>query len=308
MTRVQRLRDWIFSNWPIKLTALVLATVLWAVTAAQETTSQLVPVTLEVQAPEGRDFTSELPQVQARFAGTLRELIKLYESPPIVRKSIPDTIVGTTFTVELNPDDIEVTDNANVIAQELQPRAFTVTLDDVIQRSVRVVSRVQIVPESGYGVFGRVTLSPATVTIQGPEELVNQIESVRTVPLDTGGVRSNVSMRVPIDTTGLGVVRLVEEAVIVAAEIGQESERVIIGVSVALPDPSLWESTPSAVIVTVRGPSSRVIQLTRDSVRVSARPTGRLDEQTVPLIVEAPPGITAAVRPDSAVVRRRTRG
>jgi hypothetical protein len=308
MTRVQQFRGWVFSNWPIKLTALVLATVLWAVTAAQETTSQLVPVTLEVQAPEGRALTSDIPQAQARFAGTLRELIKLYESPPIIRKVIPDTLVGAIFTVDLTPDDIEITETANVIPQEVQPRSFTVALDDVAQRSLRVVSRVQILPDSGFGIFGAIRVLPSSVTVRGPEALVDQIQSISTVPLDTSGIRSTVNLRVPIDTAGLGVVRLDTDTVVVSAAIGQESERVIMGVSVALPNPSAWVSTPSAVIVTVRGPSSRVIQLTRDSVRVYARPTGRSDQETVILTVDAPTGITANVRPDSAVVQRRDRG
>jgi len=285
---------------------LVLATVLWAVTAAQETTSQLVPVTIDIQAPNGRAFTSELPPVQARFAGTLRELIKLYESPPTIRKSIPDTMTGTSYVVELATDDIEVIESANVIAQELQPRAFTITLDDAVQRRVRVVSRVRVNPDSGFSRFGDVTVTPSSVTIRGPEARVAEIQTMSTISLDTNRVRGPVSMRVPLDTTGLSAIRIDPMEVVVSAEVGAVSQRVIMGVAVTLPDPA-WESTPSAVIVTVRGPNARILNLTRDSLRVTAD-TGLADEQTVPLTVRPPAGITAQVSPDSAVVRRRTRG
>jgi hypothetical protein len=307
MTRLQRFRDWVLSNWPIKLTALVLATVLWAVTAAQETTSQLVPVVLEVQVPEGRTLTSDLPDVQARFAGTLRELIRLYESPPTIRKTIPDTIVGNSFTLELSPGEIEVTESADVIAQELQPRSITVALDDVMERRVQVVPRVRITPDSGYGMFGNITVLPDFVTVQGPEVMVNAVESVSTVPIDTAGVQEPVSIRVSLDTTGFGVVRVSQFSVVVSADIGQVSEHMIMGVSVMIREGG-WQSTPSAVIVTVTGPSARLLNLSRDSVRVYAQPSGTADQQTVPLTVEAPAGITARVRPDSAVVQRRTGG
>jgi len=307
MPEIRKVRDWVVENWPVKLTALVLATVLWAVVAAQETTTQLVPVTLEVQPPEGRGFTSELPQVQARYAGTLRELIKLYESPPTIRKSIPDTITGTSYTVELGPGDLETIENANVVAQEVQPHEITITLDDVVQRSIRVVSRVRIVPDSAHARFGDIIVLPSTVTARGPEALVGEIRSISTITLDTGKVRSPLTLTVPLDTSGLGAVRVEPASVQVSAEIGLVGEQVIMGVAVSLPGPE-WESSPSAVIVTVRGPSGRVINLTRDSVRVVARPNETAAESRVPLRVMPLPGITARVRPDSATVRRRAGG
>lgn len=307
MTRIDKFRNWAFSNWPIKLTALVLATVLWAVIAAQETTSQMVPVHLDLQAPEGRAFISELPQVQARFVGTLRELIKLYESPPTIRRVIPDTIAGNTYAVELTTDEIEVLEGANVIAQELQPSTFSVTLDDVMQRDVRVVSRVRIIPDSGFGRFGEIRVTPAMVTLRGPEALVTEIQSVSTMRVDTNAVTEPVALTVPLDTTGLGVVRIQQDAVVVSADIGPESQLVIMGVAVRLPGAD-WMSTPSAVIVTVRGPSSRVIGLTRDSVRVEATPSGSSPEETVRLTVVPPIGIVAEASPDSVVVQRRTSG
>jgi hypothetical protein len=238
MNRIRQFRDWSLSNWPIKLTALVLATVLWAVTAAQETTSQLVPVSLALQAPDGRAFTSELPPVQVRFAGTLRELIKLYETPPTIHKSIPDTMTGTSYVVELSTDDIAVIENATVIAQEVQPRSFTVTLDDAVQRRVRVASRVRVNPDSGFARFGDITVLPASVTVQGPEARVAELQSISTAPLDTNRVRSPVTIRVPLDTTGLAGVRIDPMEVVVSAEVGPVSERVIMGVAVRLPDPS----------------------------------------------------------------------
>ena len=76
------------ANWPIKLTALLLAIVLWAVVTAEETTTQLVPVTLVVQPPEGRTVTDTLPAVQARYRGTLRERPRVYQSYPEADRSL----------------------------------------------------------------------------------------------------------------------------------------------------------------------------------------------------------------------------
>ena len=73
-------------------------------------------------------------------------------------------------------------------------------------------------------------------------------------------------------------------------------------------DRGAWSSDPPAVIVTVRGPTARLVRLTRDSVEVAALPGGAGRPETVRLEVVTPPGIEAAATPDTAVVQRRVRG
>jgi YbbR domain-containing protein len=306
--KIPELRHWLVSNWPIKLVALVLATVLWAVLAAQETTTQLVPVQLEVRPPEGRAFTSELPVVQARYAGPLRDLLRLYETPPTISADIPDTVTGASYTLELLSNDLQ-TDQTSVIAQEVVPSVIVVDLDDYLQRTVAVVPRIEIVTDSGYEVFGEIVLSPTRVTVRGPEARVGTIESLPTVPVEWRGVRAPLSEAVALDTAGLGVVvRIDPPQVQVSADVGAVSDRVIMGVSVTFSEPSNWQSDPSAVIVTVRGPSTRVLRMTRDSVRVVAQPSGSVDQEAVQLTVNAPTGIDAWATPDTTIVRRRGGG
>ena len=66
----------ITANWPLKLTALALAAVLWAAVAADEPSSQRVAIALRVNAPEGRPLTRSLPTVYGIFGGPARELLK----------------------------------------------------------------------------------------------------------------------------------------------------------------------------------------------------------------------------------------
>ena len=309
MPKTRSLRDRVLANWPIKLTALVLAMVLWAVVAAEETTTQLVPIALEIQPPEGRALISELPEVQARYGGTLRELLKLYETPPTIRKTIPDTTTGSTYTLQLSPEELEV-ENAEVKAQEIQPSTITVQLDDFLQRTVPVVARVVLLPNSGFERFGDIEISPASVTLRGPAALVTPIRSVRTMPMERRGITDPVRFFVRIDTSSLGdIVRVDPSQVQVTADFGRVLDKVLMGVAVSVRSGrGVWETDPSAVTVTVHGPSARIIQLTRDSVRVVAQPDASGAETMVPLVVIAPPGIHARAIPESTLVRRRGGG
>jgi YbbR-like protein len=307
-SRLTRVRGWIFTNWPVKLTALVLSGVLWAAVAAEEPTTQLVPVQLQVEPPPGRALRGPTPLVQAVYVGPTRELIKLYSSPPSIRRVLPDTLSGTVYTLVLSPEDLVVRRNVNVRAQDVQPRAITVLLDDVARRLVPVVPRVRIVPDSGYAILGGVAVEPASVTVMGPESAIRTLDTVRTVSMELIGVTDPVRRTVHLDTVGLGRVRFTPHEVEISAEVAFMAERVLMGVPVVIQgdrSQGLF-SDPPAVIVTVRGSSARLARLTRDSVTVVAAPTTPADRpEIVRLRVVPPDGITGIATPDTAVVTRR---
>ncbi len=304
-----KVRDWLFANWPIKLTALILAGVLWAVVAAEEPTTQLVPVAVELELPDGRTLMRSLPQVQALYAGTARELIKLYASPPTIHKTVPDTVTGSTYPLTLSPADLGAIENANVKVQDIQPRAILLQLDDVAQRRVRVVPRITVQPDSGFAQFGMAVM-PSSVVVRGPSALVNRIDAVGTVPLDLTGLTAPVRQSVALDTSGIRMVRVSPSEVSISVDVGPVSERVLMGVPVVVPgnQSGTWTSAPPAVIVTIRGRSARLARLTRDSVEALAPVDRDASDQLVRLDVVAPAGIQALATPDTVRVRRRPRG
>jgi YbbR domain-containing protein len=307
MTGFSRVKTWLLTNWPIKLTALVLAIVLWAVIAAREATTRWFTVDLQVQPPRGRVLTSELPQVQARYTGTLGELFRLTETPPVIHKVMPDTLTGSTYTLTLSTADLVTTEGIGVVAQDVTPDTVTLQLDDVMERRVPVISRVSIAPAEGFG-LDQLRISPESVTVRGPEAQLGELRSIGTERIDTSRVGEPITLTVPLDTAGLGIgVRVEPPEVQVFANVVTVSEQVIMGVTVSVPTD--WSSDPSAVIVIVNGPSRRVVGLTRDSVQVRARPPNNtVTEARVPLSVQAPAGIRGSASPDSVTLRRRSGG
>jgi hypothetical protein len=309
-SRLDQLRSAILVNWPAKLTALLLSGVLWAAVAAEEPTTQLVPVTLTVQPPPGRALTGRLPAVQAVYVGSTRELIKLYSSPPTIRKVLPDTLSGSEYTLSLSPQDLLTAGRLNVRAEDVQPRAVTIELDPIVRRTVEVTSRVVIAPDSGYALQEGIAVEPGSVTIAGPDSAVRVITGVPTVNLELRGVDGPVRRVVPLDTAGLGPIRVVPTEVEISAEVVFMAERVLMGIPVTIRADRSGALTadPPAVLVTVRGSSRRLARLTADSVLVVAAPATGTFPERVRLEVIPPDGVSAVATPDSAVVTRRTRG
>jgi YbbR domain-containing protein len=307
---LETLRSAIVTNWPVKVTALVLSGVLWAAVAAEEPTTQLIPVHLVVQPPPGRTIQGPLPAVQAVYVGSTRELIKLYSSPPTIRKVLPDTVTGTRYELELSPQDLVIGRQINVRAQDVQPRDIVIQLDEVAHRTVRVEPRVTAVPDSGYAILNGLAVEPSSVTVIGPDSVIRHLSEIPTVAMALTGLKAPVRRTVRLDTAGLGGVRVVPDSVAVSADIAFMAERVLMGVPVTIQGErtGVTVATPPAVIVTVRGPSDRLVRLTRDSVTVIASHSDTDRPETVLLEVLPPDGLTAVATPDSVLLERRTRG
>jgi YbbR-like protein len=304
-----RLRSALLVNWPAKLTALLLSGVLWAAVAAEEPTTQLVPVALSVQPPPGRTLTGALPAVQAVYVGSTRELIKLYSSPPTIQRVLPDTLTGSEFDLTLSTQDLLTPTRLNVRAEDVQPRSVRIRLDEVVRRTLVVEPRVTITPDSGFALQGGIAVEPGSVTVTGPDAILRDLAAIATVPLEMSGVNSAVRRRVSLDTTGLGAARLMPSDVEISADVAFMAERVLMGVPVAVraERPAGLVADPPAVLVTVRGPSLRLARLTRDSVLVLATPTADGPERVL-LEVVPPEGLSGIATPDSVTVTRRPRG
>ncbi len=299
-------RDWLFSNWPIKLTALVLSAVLWAVIAAEEPTTEIIPVELKIGLPEGRTLSQPTPQVQALYSGSARELFRLHGSPPRIIKSIPDTLAGDAFTLDLSVADLITPQNADVLAVEVQPQQITVVLDDAVERNVPVISRASVTTDPGFVLIGPVRIVPESVTVRGPSVHVQRVSSLHTEAITISNLRAGTRRTVPLDTTGLGVVRVVPSEVEVVAEVAEIATILIIGVLVDVQSdrPGSWATDPPAVAVTIRGVKTRLQVLTRDSLRASVTISGATDLESAVVVVTPPTGLTATATPDTVVVRR----
>jgi YbbR domain-containing protein len=306
---LSRLRDRLVENWPIKITALGLAAIVWAAVAAEEPTTQLVPVRLDVTPPEERSIVASLPEVQALVQGTAREIIKLYADPPTITVVLPDTISGATYQLALSVGDIDGLEGAAVTVQQIEPRTVTIVLDELTRREVPVVHRVTIVPDSGYVLIDRPRVTPRSLTIEGPQSQIALVDTVFTVPLRLTAVTSAQRRRVAIDTTGLGSVRPAERYVTVSATVEGVVDRVFDAVRVAIvgPNTAAWTTDPVAVAVTARGMQSRITGLARDSIQARVRLPATADDSVVAVDIAPLEDVELRATPDSVVLRRTDR-
>ncbi|HWC75355.1 MAG TPA: hypothetical protein VG454_15580 [Gemmatimonadales bacterium] len=299
-------------NWPIKGAALFLALMLYVAVQLQQPVTTSFDVTLNVQLPRGRALVQKLPKVRAQVSGKGSQILKLRSLAGDITRRVPDTLTSTTWSIHLDPTDVELAlpKGADVRVMEIRPSEITIALDSVARKDVRIVSLVTVVADSSQMLRGGLSMTPTTARLVGPGKSLEAIDSVTTVPMEITNVSGTFGRTVPIDTMPLGIVRIAPKQVTVTGDMGVIAERSFSGIPVETGAGAItsYIVTPAKVSVSVRGPEDRVQALTRDSLRVVAHITNSTTSAgsgVARITVVGPRGLVARAIPDSVTLKRR---
>ena len=295
-------------NWPVKLAALFFAVMLYVAVAAQQPITQFFALQLEVVAPPGRAIKQSPTTISVWLSGKGGELLKLRSLPQVITKTVPDTFSGSLWHVRLQPSDVPIPKGVDVQVADLAPRDIDVALDSAARREVRIVARITLNADSSFILQG-VTVHPGTARLVGPPQSVAGIDSVVTDPLVISGDTGRFSRTVALETSSLGVARILPTEVVVSGEVTAIMQRSFPGVVVTTAASGFAGFTlqRERVVVHVQGPAHRVEALTRDSLRVIAHLVGHAGPDAYArLTVVSPAGITARAVPDSVGLKPPT--
>ena len=186
---------------PMKAAAVLLAVATWFVVAAREPMEDVAAVRFVPELDSSVALQDAPPAIRAQVLGRPNELLKLAQTPLVLRQQIssevPDTLVLT-----LRASDVEVPDGVEVIVQDVFPHSVTLRFETTASRRVPVRSAVLVRAPAGTSEVP-VRFEPESVTVLGPRRLVARLPFVRTrrdsIPLDT------IPHLVELDTAGLGV-------------------------------------------------------------------------------------------------------
>lgn len=198
---VRRALGFLVHNWPLKLAAIVVATLLYAgIVASQDSSTYPGPVPVRAtNQPAGTVVTNQLRDV---------EQIR-YIAPADVPRLRADDFRATVDLAGVRPDGnpvavpvrVTVTD-ARVTILEVIPPTIQVVLDTSVSRTVPV--QVDRGPAPDRIDIGETRVEPAEVTVSGPSTTVSQVVAARvSVSLDPGGLDVDREFEaIPVDESG----------------------------------------------------------------------------------------------------------
>jgi hypothetical protein len=266
------LKGWISRNAGLKLISLVLGLFLWfhAVTDQAHQMDYSVPLMVGV-ADSAFMIINDLPtEVNVIFAGTGKELLKLWWEEPLYVKEIVADGAGVV-DLSLDVSSLSMPENVKIIPLGItSPTDLHIVLDSVVEKEVIVVSRLRVIPAEEYVVVGDIAIDPPTITLRGARGELSGIQSVRTVEGVVKGVVDSFSTVLPIDLSEL---RTVTSGIPVVTMTGRVEKYVDIelgGIPITLKGrlKGKFLLQPAFIELVVVGPVSLIQSLQRKDIEV----------------------------------------
>lgn len=198
MPRVLR---FLIHNWPLKLGAVVLATLLYGgLVLSQATQPFTSPVPIQI---------ANAPADVIVLSGTGSVTGIRYVAPP----DLGFRVDGTTFTASVDLSKVAATGGAVLVpvtvtaidpvqVLDYEPRSISITVDRV--GSKRVDVRAELLPLPSGLDAGEPVAEQATVSVRGPQSIVDTVVGVKAqVAVDASGIDVNQLVTlVPVDSSG----------------------------------------------------------------------------------------------------------
>lgn len=260
------LLGWLAGHWELKLLSLLAAAVLWFLVVSGEKAQMGLPVPVEfVSIPAGLELAGERPDsVDVEVQGLRSVLARLSGDDLRALVSLAGSRAGES-AIRLLPESIRAPRGVTVL--RVSPGRLRVTLEPSERAMIRVVPRLTGQPPAGYRVGG-VQVSPAEVEVRGPRSEIGRWREVETEPIDLSGLKGTVTRKAALGGLANSVRLVRGGGVEVTIGIVEElATRRITGVPLR-PASSKWKAraVPDSVDVIVRGPFSRVGELTAAQV------------------------------------------
>lgn len=193
----------IFENAGLKISAVVVALLLWFFVTSSGQSEMSIEVTPEFKnIPAGLGLVNNNAKT---IVVTIRGQEKLIKSvrPSDVRISVDmERAKKGEGVYYINKDEIKLPYAMKVTT--LLPSSLKVKLDERITRSLRVEPLITGSPERGYRVKS-VIVEPPNIVVQGLKSEVRKISLLRTEPVDISGLRESSSQEANIETSGLNI-------------------------------------------------------------------------------------------------------
>ncbi len=222
-------------NWRLKLSALGLAVLLWALIQSEPRESQTVgsvPVVIDV-ADTAWTVAGEVQpgEVELRLSGSTGEIIRLSRAGTVLR--IPIAHVGSRDTlVTLRRDWVALGEGSGLSVESVYPSAVRVHFEPAVARMVPIALRTTGSLPSGLALASPIGVTPQLARVRGPSERVETLDSVLLRPLQLREVRGSGVVELAMDSVGLAGLHVSPATVTVGIRVEERLERTLSGIEV----------------------------------------------------------------------------
>jgi len=202
-----RIKDLLLHNLGLKLASLLLALLLYAhvVTDQQRESRLTIPLAL-TGLPDSLAVSGHVPsRVTVDVRGKWKDLIRL----GLIGRQLTVDLAGVSpgrFQKSISADDVRERAipaelaKAVDVTDVIEPRTVDVLVEAKRRRSVPLLARLVGAPADGYEVVGAPEVEPDSAVVAGPQSVIQNLDTLRTLPVDIAGERERIQRQVQLDT------------------------------------------------------------------------------------------------------------
>lgn len=298
-------------NKGAKIASVCVACVVWYIIQSiinYETVVPDVPLTIEVE-PGWAILDRSPDTVDVLFRGSQDDIRKLSRDQVSVDVDVRGQPFQSTSTVRLDARNIKAPGAVRAVA--VRPDEVTLRLDQEGEKQVAVKADLQGGPPEGYEVES-VICTPASVVLYGPRQRLDEVETVRTLPIDLEGrTRSFRKLKMGIAQPGeawaarIAPSNVTVEVTIVERSAAKDLDEVPVRVLLPSGPRARVDVFPDKVKVVLKGRAELLKNLQAADVQAYADCAGLQAGASydLPVRVQVPQGLAAqAVEPSTVKV------
>lgn len=179
-------------NWVLKCLSFLFALFLWYFVAGEDKVDVNISVPVEiVNLPHkliiSNQFKKQLDVLVSGQRSIIRSIAEQHVTRSIdLSKATPGKIV-----IKNTLDSIHLPRGISVL--RVQPESLTLFLDQLIEKQLPIEPLLTGAPADGFQVVN-VVVEPPTLQIHGPETLLAEEQSIKTVPMDLSTLTHDISL------------------------------------------------------------------------------------------------------------------
>ena len=270
----QRVTHYRIDNPGLKLLAIGLATLLFAISRQPTTDVRLVGVQLEYRGlASGLEIRGENNQtVSVRLRGPRDVVRNILPNQIAVVADLSNKESGDRV-IQLKPADVSRPDSVDVL--QIEPATIRLEIEQTVRRRVPVNPELVGQVQDGFEVY-QVKIEPAEVEIEGPRSQVSSVQSVTTESILLTDHNANFRATVDVDHPNHAIRLATPGPIRLVVEIGEKRvTRQLTDLKVNWVDhPSGGKLLTPSASVELFGPRSLVESLRPEDVRVEFRSGG----------------------------------
>ena len=242
------IREKLRENWILKLTAILLAWILWLFIQGEQGTVTTVTVPVKFDLPADMGISSGYPSsVQVVVRGPSQDLEECY----IDLKGKEEG----EYTIALGEESIRYPKGLGTEVIQVNPSQIVLRLEKTIQKTVPIKVPVKGDVAKGFEIYETIP-EPDQVTIEGLRSQIAPINEIPTEVISLDGERQPSNFKVRLNIKNGQIRSSINDSIWVSIDIGAIRKLYVVKDVPVFPDESAYVSSPERVDIQVKAPEA----------------------------------------------------